>query len=93
MRTIKLGGGEERPDSKNTCIRAVGISTPSMQCDRRAIRIVLKREEEVISDGTFTSVIISLDMRGTVRVGGDEVEQALMADTWRAGLVEGRPRT
>lgn len=93
MRTIKLGGGEERPDSKNTCIRAVGISTPSMQCDRPAIRIVLKREEEVISDGTFTSVIISLDMRGTVRVGGDEVEQALMADTWRAGLVGGRPRT
>ena len=30
-------------DSNNVDIGAVGISTPAMQCDRRAVRIVLKR--------------------------------------------------
>jgi hypothetical protein len=59
-----------------------------MQCDRRAITIVLKREEKVI-----TLVVISLGTQGTVHVGGDEAEQALTADTWRACLVEDRLRT
>jgi len=46
-----------------------GISTPAMQCDRRAVRIVSKRGWGVEPHTGNALMIISLDTRGTVRVG------------------------
>lgn len=79
-------------DSNNMCIRAVGISTPAMQCDRRAVRKVLKRGWGVNSHMRI-SLVISLDTRGTVRVGGGGAVRASMAGTWRVCLVVGMLRT
>ena len=70
-----------------------GISTPAMQCDRRAVRIVLKRGWRENSHAGNVLMIISLDTRGTVRVGDGGAVRASMAGTWRVCLVVGMLRT
>jgi hypothetical protein len=50
----------------------MGISTPAMQCDRRAIRIVLKMRARYQA----TSDVILPDTQGTVRADGDEAAPA-----------------